>query len=171
VNDRVTATGSRKRGVVLVLVILLLGLVAILTIHAQMTVARSLKRARDRSLRSDLRLAAADAVWYLLQTTAGASFPPTDESGNCVRVTPLPAGGETSVVVVRATNVNDSIVSALLTGSHKNDTLYLVDACASVSGTSERVSCVVLKDAAGTIEVAGWLRGQERGVRRQEEPR
>ncbi len=153
----------------LVLVILLLGLVAIPTVHAQLTLARSLRATRERAVRSSLRLAASDAIWYLLEDSVGTSFPPLDEQGNCIRVTPLPSGGEVSVVVVQATNVSGTIVGALLSEGQQNDKLYLVDSTASASGTSERVSCVVRKDTDGTAEIAGWLRGHERSVRRRQE--
>lgn len=142
-----------KSGVALVLIIMLLGVVATLTVNVQSSVVLVQRHMQAKRLRIELRTAAADTAWCFLRdrvkrTPASGSLPAPESAV-------LPSGVETHVNVVDGTSLlmGSVPVPGSKSGSGK---VFLLQATAAASNVVELVSCVYRRDKGGTIEVLGW---------------
>ena len=148
---------KETQGIVLVLVLLMVALVATLIVQAQVLAGAGLRRASRQDHQAKLRLAAADAAWYYLRQAAlKASKSPGEVSLSVGRKDTLPSGVETEVTTGSATNVDEAAL-AMLGGKTVARELYLVESAASLSGKTERVSCLVKKIGGRNLRVLGWL--------------
>jgi hypothetical protein len=145
-----------RRGAVFVLVLLLVGVVAALTLHTQMRAVAAVRSATLRQQRTILRLAAADSAWSFVKDTlktAGTNDLATSWS-TPQRLT-LPSGYDTEVAVENASVTLGPEIPALAEQKLRTP-LYRVVATASASGAVETVSCFVGRPSGGTIEIMGW---------------
>ncbi|MEI6809195.1 MAG: hypothetical protein WCN95_10785 [bacterium] len=137
----------------LVLILLLVGVVAALTINVQTSIVLVQRHMQTRRLRSELRTSATDAAWCFLRdrvkpAATGAALPAQDAAV-------LPSGVETHVDVTDST---ESFLGAIpfLGNKSISGKVYLLQATAGLSNTVEKVSCIYRRDKGGAIEVLGW---------------
>ena len=145
-----------KRGAALVLVLLLTGFVAALTVQSQRIAAAALRRSRLRQARCNLRLAAADAAWYFLRdqvrpASAGAAI---STLGGPVKST-LPSGAQMEVAVSEEMDQRLLALSALA-GAESGSRLYLLTSSAAEGSITERVRCLFRRNRDGKTEIVGW---------------
>ena len=145
-----------NRGAALVLVLLLTGFVAALTVQSQRIASVSLERARLRQARGNLRLAAADAAWYFLRDRVRPAPAGADVStlNGPVKST-LPSGAQTEVDIAEEADQRLQALSALA-GSESGSRLYLLKSFATAGGVTERVCCLFRRNKDGKTEIVGW---------------
>lgn len=150
------SVASGKKGMVLVVVLLLLGLVVALVINAQVNAATALKRAQIARTRTRLRLAATDAAtWFLRESSSGSKTRGAAGWSETRRMV-LPAGVETEVQVLAGTNYVQSVFPVFADQSVAGS-LHVVQSTASLSGRTEQVLCFVQRNDKGRIKVLAWL--------------
>ena len=148
--------GEARRGAVFVLVLLLIGVVAAMTVHTQMRALSALRLASLQQQRAVLRFAAADAAWSFVKDTIRRSGT-NDLEGRWAtpqRLT-LPSGQETEVAVENA-SVTLGPEVATMAEERLQSRLYRVAATAGASGVVESVSCFIGCRPNGAIEIMGW---------------
>lgn len=152
-NTKLRPDARKKSGVALVLILLLVGVVATLTIHVQTSIVLIQRHMQTKRLRSELRTSASDAAWCFLRdrikpAATGKTLPALDDAV-------LPSGVETHVTV---TDSADSFLGTIpfLDNKSNSGKVYLLQASAGSSSTVEKVSCIYRRDKDGSIEVLGW---------------
>jgi len=149
------AGGREKSGMVLVLVLLVVGVVAVLTLNAQLTTAGAMRHSAVRNKRMQLRVAATDAMLAFIRNpgvagqggTAWTPPPPAE----------LPSGIKTAIVASDNTGLPESAIM-LLGGRDEGSRLSLLESSATRDAMTECVRCVVRRKAA-SIEIIGWHQG------------
>jgi len=141
----------------LMLILLLVGVVTVLVLHAQMTAAMTMRYMQTKQLRTSLVLAASDAAWLFLSESAkkSAQSPGTTNALPDPAKIILPSGVVTDVV---ATDQTEAFLATIpgLGNEAIVGRLYMVQSSAAASGTVEQVSCIYRKPKNGGIEVMGW---------------
>ncbi|MEI6217742.1 MAG: hypothetical protein WCP86_02485 [bacterium] len=143
-------------GAALVLILLLVGVVATLTISTQSSLALVHRYARTKQIRHELRLVASDAAWCFLRDRVKKS-PASAQTGAlpAASTAVLPSGVETRVEVTDST---DALLAAIPFLGNKSvaGRVFVLKSSASLSNTAEQVSCIYRRDKSGVIEVLGW---------------
>lgn len=147
---------DHRSGMVLVLVLLLVGVLAVLTLNAQIATAGALRQSAARHRRMQLRIAAADAALAFMRDTAAGRH------GGAANWTPpppaeLPSGIKTAIKISENTGLPETALM-LLGGRGSDSRLFLVESAAVRETMSERVYCVVRRKTAG-VEIIGWNQG------------
>lgn len=136
------------------LILLLIGVVATLTINVQMSLVLMQRHMQTRRLRTELRTTASDTAWCFLRDrvkmtpATGGSLPPPDSAL-------LPSEVQTYVNVTDST---DAFLGAIpfLGSKSASGRIYLLQATAGASNVVEKVSCIFRRNRSGAIEVLGW---------------
>ncbi|MEI6971744.1 MAG: hypothetical protein WCL44_09530 [bacterium] len=141
------------------LILLLVGVVATLTVGVQTSLAVSQRLMQAKRFRTELRTAASDAAWCFLRDrvtrspAAGGSLPVPDNAL-------LPSGVETHVNVTDSTTAFLGAIPFLGSQATGGWRIYLLQATAGTSNVVEKVSCIYRRDRGGAIEVLGWHQGK-----------
>ena len=153
---KATYVAVPESGAALVLILLLVGVVATLTISAQTSLTLVQRYARTRLIRNELRLVASDSAWSFLRNRVKKS--PSSAAGGALPTAVnaiLPSGVATHVEVTDST---ESLLGAVpfLGNKAAAGRVFVLKSSASLSNAAEQVSCIYRRDRGGAIEVLGW---------------
>ena len=145
----------------LLLVLVLIGLAAVLTISAQVSTALGLKVERIRQQKTMMRITAADSAWNSLpQIAAGGQrgFGTGDWTVVDSMVLPTQAREEVRIRALPESSHEAAMLS--MAGYPRGQAKLLVLESTATSGASDvvqTVSCLLERDNRGKTEILGWL--------------
>ena len=152
---------SKNSGMALLLVLVLIGLAAVLTISAQLSTALGLKVERIRQQKTVLKIAAADMAWNSLSKIASGGqrgFGTGDWSVVDAMVLPNEAQEEVRVKALPESS-HEAAMLSMAGYPRGQDKLLVLESTASSSASDvvQMVSCLLERDNRGRTEILGWL--------------
>ena len=145
----------------LLLVLMLIGLAAILTISAQVSTALGLKSERIRQQKTMLRIAAADSAWNSLpKIAAGGQREFGTGEWATVESMVLPSEAREDVRIRALPDSSGESAMLAMAGYPRGQAKLLVlesTAVSSASDVVQTVSCLMERDKRGRTEILGWL--------------
>ena len=159
IDRRAPGSRSARGGMALILTMVLIGVVAALTVSAQMSMVIMLRQARLRQFRTMLRLAASDAALCAARQAAAEQASGKAGAGNAA--SPAQAVTPSGIKTEIQTRSIGKTEAAYLPIAHdllaEDPKLVLIESKATSSNIVEQVSCLIGKDTGGKTRIVGWL--------------